>query len=182
MPKLVLPLAVVSLVTACTTPPPEPWLRAELTGRTSLTERGPGSYGGQLCGADVTVDLYEQEVFVKVQVDNHGASPVTVHVGRNGGVNLGTIGQVLLRRLDGSIGGPDMMPYGSLQPQVVEPGWRATFYIDQPLGREPKLGQYFVMSLEGEPASSGEVAGDARERHLLPLIVRQGGTRTPRAR
>ena len=48
---------------------------------------------------------------------------------------------------------------------AVESGWRASFYLDSPLGREPSYGQYFVMTVEARLAS-----GDV-ERRSLPLVA-----------
>ena len=63
-----------------------------------------------------------------------------------------------------------IVPYNGMQPIVVEGGWRGTFYLDMPLGREPVAGQYFVFAVEARDA-----AGKA-ERRTLPLIAKNAGT------
>ena len=63
-----------------------------------------------------------------------------------------------------------MRPYVSMQPLSIDAGWRATFYLDRPLGRDVQLGQYFVLGVECESA-----AGD-RVRRVLPLMGRISGT------
>jgi hypothetical protein len=168
-------LGVLSLAAAltagCMGPGPQPWLRYELTGRTEWQPRSEGVYGGELLGADVNLDLYQTGTRIEVVVANATDQSLTFRVGPDAGAPLGAIGQVLLRRLDGgSVGGPDMMEYAALQPIVVDGGWRATFFIDEPLGREVKLGQYLVFAVEAENTTG------TRARRTLPVIARRSGT------
>ena len=69
-----------------------------------------------------------------------------------------------------------VIPYNSMQAVSVEAGWKGTFYLDAPLGRETLLGQYFVLILEARNGKGGV------ERRTLPLIATNAGSGTPDAR
>lgn len=163
-------LGLVSIA-ACHTPPPRPWLRYELDGGTKWSPLGAGKFGGSVHGANVSIDLFNPETRVLVTVENPTEQAVKVEIGPEAGASKDAMGEVLLRELDGPVaGGPAMQPYVARQPLTVESGWRATFYLDRPLGRDVKLGQYFVLGTVCENAS-GE-----RVRRLLPLMGKMGGT------
>ena len=165
-------VAAAFALAACRTPPPRPWLRFELDGVTGLQPKEPGAFAGDLLGARLRVDLYDPKTAVLVVVDNPTDASVRVSLGPDAGDPRNAIGEVLLRRLDGpAVGGPDMQAYAARQPLAVDGGWRATFYLDAPLGREPKLGQYLVLAIEAETDAA------ARVRYTLPLIAKMGGTR-----
>jgi len=162
---------------ACHTPPPTPWLRYELAGPAGWADLGRGEFGGAVFGADVRISIHDPDARVKLVVENPTSEPVSLQVGPDAGDPDVAIGEVLLRELAANtVGGPPMQIYLSQQPLVVEPGWRATFFLDEPLGRPVKLGQYFVLSLLAEDG-----AGE-RERRLLPLVGRREGTVPARAR
>ena len=102
---------------------------------------------------------------------------LTIEVGPDAGSPRNAIGEVLLRQIDGpAVGGPPMQAYSAMQPLAVDGGWRATFYLDAPLGREIKLGQYLVLAVAAENSAQ------ERRRVTLPLIAKMGGTmpNTPR--
>jgi len=166
-------LCLASLLTlsACHTPPPRPWLRYELDGGTDWSPLGAGKFGGTIHGASVSIDVYSPDTRVLVLVENTSDQAVTFGVGPDAGGSKGKIGEVLLRQIDSPAeGGPDMRSYVSMQPLSIDAGWRATFYLDRPLGRDVQLGQYFVLGVECESA-----AGD-RVRRVLPLMGRISGT------
>jgi hypothetical protein len=161
-----------ALVVACGTPPPRPWLRYQQDGPTTWATNADGLYSGRLLGADVTMDLGKKQTRVEIVVQNGSPAPVEFRIGPDGGQPRVAIGEVLLRPLAGpaSTGGPAMQPYNAQQPLVVEPGWRATFYLDSPLGREPVLGQYFVLAVEARNQAGGS------DRRTLPLKAVNAGT------
>ena len=163
---------VCLLAVACNTPPPQPWLQFAPAGPVKdWTTDASGTLVGRFHGADVALDLGSPETRVQVTVRNNTAAPVEFRIGPEAG-SPGAIGEVLLRPLDGPPGvtGPPMLPYAGLQPQVVEAGWRGTFYLNEPLGRAVTLGQTFVLTVEARDAS-GEV-----QRRTLPLAARSAGT------
>jgi len=163
---------VCFLAVACNTPAPQPWLKFAPSGPTKeWTTDSSGKLVGRFHGADVALDLDDPKTRVQVTVGNNTAAPVEFRIGPEAG-SPGAIGQVLLRPLDGPPGvtGPPMLPYVGLQPQVVEAGWRGTFYLDEPLGRAVTLGQTFVLTVEARDAS-GTV-----QRRTLPLAAMNAGT------
>lgn len=156
---------------ACHAPPPRPWLRYELAGPTEFTPRGEGVYGGSAFGADIAVDLSQPGTRIQVVVENPGTETVTLRIGPNASAPRAAIGELLLRPLSGAAGGgPDTRAYAALQPIAVEGGWRATFYLDSPLGREPQLGQYLVLVVEAANEKGEQV------RRQLPVVARMSGT------
>lgn len=166
-------LCLASLLTlaACHTPPPRPWLRYELDGGTEWSPLGAGKFGGTIHGASVSIDVYNPDTRILVLVENTSDQPIKFRVGPEAGASKDAMGEMLLREIDGAAaGGPPMQPYVSMQPLTIDSGWRATFYLDQPLGRDVKLGQYFVLGTECENA-----AGD-RVHRVLPLMGQMGGT------
>jgi hypothetical protein len=166
------------LLAACSMPPPKAWLRYEPAGATTWVATGDGKLGGSMHGAPVRIDLERQQTRVEVMVENTTGAPIELRMGPEGEKPKAAIGEVLLRPLQGppGIGGPDMIPYVTMQPLVVEAGWRGTFYLDAPLGREPILGQYFVLTVEARDA-----AGTC-ERRTLPLQATNAGTTRAGAR
>lgn len=155
---------------ACRTPPPRPWLRYQQDGPTQWATNADGLYAGRLHGADVTIDLGKKQTRVQIVVDNATRAPVEFRVGPDGGQPRAAIGEVLLRQAGGPAGSSGMQPYRAMQPLVVEPGWRATFFLDSPLGRDPVLGQYFVLAVEASDATG------TNERRTLPLRAITSGT------
>ena len=160
------------LLAACNTPPPRPWLRFQPAGPTNWTADESGRLTARLHGAGVSIDLNRRETRIEVLVENSGAAPLEVRMGPEASAPRSAIGEVLLRPLGGPAGarGPDMMPYNGMQVVTVEPGWRGVFYLDAPLGRDPVLGQYFVLSVEVR-----DVAG-LWDRRTLPLVAANTGT------
>ncbi|HZN38351.1 MAG TPA: hypothetical protein VFD82_06085 [Planctomycetota bacterium] len=163
---------VCFLAGACNTPSPRPWLRFEPveTVKDWTTDAG-GTLVGRFHGADVHLDLANPETRVQVTVGNNTAAPIEFRIGPEAG-SPGAIGEVLLRPIDGPPGvtGPPMLPYAGLQPQVVDAGWRGTFYLNEPLGRAVTLGQTFVLTVEARNASG------AVQRRSLLLAAKNAGT------
>jgi hypothetical protein len=159
------------VMVSCSTPPPRPWLRFQPAGPTNWTTDASGLLVGRLHGADVAIDLNRTQTRVQVSVKNTTAAPIEFRMGPEAGAPRGAIGEVLLRPLSPpAASGPDMMPYNGMQPMVVDGGWSGTFYLDTPLGRDPALGQYFVLTVEARNASG------AVERRTLPLVAANAGT------
>jgi hypothetical protein len=157
------------LMTGCHSPSPRPWLRYELDGPTELQSLGGGRFEGVVNGAGVRVNLSDQQTRVYVTVENDTGAPVSVSVGPDAGAPSAVIGEVLLRQLDGpAAGGPKMASYSAMSPLELGSGWRAMFYLDSPLGREIKLGQYFVFAVEVGGAD------DTRQRVHLPVVGKLG--------
>ena len=63
-----------------------------------------------------------------------------------------------------------MVPYVSMQPAEIRTGWRGTFFLDSPLGRDPTIGQQVQLVLEVRDAKGGF------ERRLLSLVATNAGT------
>jgi hypothetical protein len=162
----------LSFVAACNTPPPRSWLRYEPNGRHAWVAGPDGQWLTRLHGVDVAMDLNRVQTRVQVTVTNSTSAPIEMRMGAEASSPRGAIGEVLLRALDNpvGVGGPDMVGYNSMQPMVVEAGWRGVWYLDYPLGREPVLGQQFVLTVEGRDA-----AGQT-DRRSMPLIATNAGT------
>ncbi len=171
-------LAVCWLFAACNTPPPRAWLRYAPAGPTEWTADANGLLTGTMHGANVAIDLGRTQTRVEVAVANPGTQPVELRMGPEAASPRAAIGEVLLRPLAGPAGvtGPDMLPYNSMQPILVEPGWRGVFYLDAPLGREPAIGQYFVLTVEARDPAGTCV------RRTLPLVATNAGTMPAGAR
>jgi len=164
-------LASLLALTACQTPPPRPWLRYELDGGTEWSQLGAGKFGGKIHGANVSVDLYDPDTRILVVVENQSEQTIKFRVGPEAGASKDAIGELLLRQVkDPAVGGPPMQPYVAMQSVMIDSGWRATFYLDRPLGRDLQLGQYFVLGAEVENLAGQQV------RRVLPLVAKVGGT------
>lgn len=174
MRTLMLSVGVIAgaIVTACAAPP-RPWLRFEPAGKTNWRMAEGGVLTGRLHGADLTLDLAKKDTRVLVKVENHSAAAVEFRMGPEGAAPRVAIGEVLLRPMAGpaATSGPDMIAYTSMQPVKVDAAWRGEFYLDAPLGRDPALGQYFVLTVEARDA-----AGQC-ERLTLPLEAVNSGTK-----
>lgn len=157
---------------ACNTPPPQPWLRFEPAGAHPWTRSPGGQWLARFHGADVAIDLNRTQTRVQVTVTNTSGTAVEMRIGPEAASPSGAIGDVLLRPLDAppGVSGADPLPYNSMQALTVENGWRAVFHLDTPLGREPVLGQYFVLTVEGRDASG------KTERRSMPLVATNAGT------
>lgn len=158
---------------ACNTPPPQPWLRYEPTDKQAWAGGADGTWLTRLHGADVVLDLNRTQTRIQVTVSNSSSAPLEVRMGAEAARPSGAIGEVLLRVIDGagSVGGPEMQPYTTMQRTTVDPGWRAIFYIDSPLGRDPVLGQFFVFTVEGRDGTG------ATERRSMSLRATNAGTK-----
>jgi hypothetical protein len=162
--------ASLMALASCHVMPPRPWLRYELDGVTDWSRLDDGLIGGVVLGASVSVDLSNPETRMLVVVENTTDDSLELRIGPDAGASKDAIGEVLLRQLGGpAVGGPQMQAYTSRQPMTIDGGWRATFYLDRPLGREPKLGQYFVLTTRLE-SQDGEVV-----RRSLPVVAKLGG-------
>lgn len=162
------------LAVACNTPPPRPWLRFEPSGSHVFRQTGPGQLEAEALGARLAVDLHRKDTQIRLELVNGTAQDLEVRVGPEARENpTAAIGELQRRRLDGSRGEevPDFVPYVALQPMPVLAGYRATFHLDNPLGREVVIGQYFVLVVEIRDAQG------RRERRLLPLVATNAGTR-----
>ena len=162
------------LLAACHTPAPKAWLRFEQDGPTNWTVRGAGAYETQAHGARLQLDLHRAQARIAVAVENASTQPVEVRVGPEATLTRLAIGEVLLRSIDGSAGvGDPRLPYTSMQPLTIAPGWRGTIDLDLPLGRDPQqgmYGQYLVLTVEVRNAAG------VCERRTLPLVATNAGT------
>jgi hypothetical protein len=174
MTRMTLAAVVIgSVVLASCGAPPRPWLRFAQEGPTNWTAGEAGTFVGRLHGADVVVDLGQKDTKVLVRVENRSRNAVEFRMGPEGGAPREAIGQVLLRPLSGPPGpGADYVHYVSMQPMKVDADWRGEFHLDSPLGRDPQLGTYFVLTVEARDAA-GTV-----ERRTLPLAAVNSGTKT----
>ncbi|MFK7742258.1 MAG: hypothetical protein AB8H80_18235 [Planctomycetota bacterium] len=177
-----LPLVSLLIFAACNAPPPRNWLCYQLDGVTEWLDLGPSRYGGEVLGADVSIDLRSEEARILVTVDNRSEQTLEVRLGPDAGGSVGPIGDVWLRPLDGGghgggggVDGGDVEPaaerrellaYSSHAAVAVAAGRGATFYLDRPLGRDAKLGQYFVFS------GRFEVDGEDPITTRLPVTAR----------
>jgi hypothetical protein len=158
------------VVAACSAPPPRPSLRFQPAGPTAMTAGANGLYVTRVHDVDVTVDLNRAQTRIQVTAENRTGKIVTLQVGPDAGQPRLPIGELLLRPLASTnSSGPAIVPYLGMTPVNLEDGWRATFYIDEPLGREPALGQYFVLSVEAR------VGEGPKERRTMPLIAGTSG-------
>lgn|GEM_PF-3129979 len=159
---------VLALV-ACQSSPPRPWLRYELDGPTDWEQLGGGRFGGNLNGAEVVISLNDPDTRVWVAVENRSEDSLSVSVGPDAGGDDAPAGELLVRQIDGpAAGGPAMTSYTAMEPVALDEGWRATFFLDRPLGRHIKLGQYFVLAVEVEDAAGG------KQRAHLPVVGKFG--------
>ena len=160
------------LLAACNTPPPRPWLRYSVSGRTDLTTDAEGRLCARLLGTAVTIDLSQPQTRILAVVGNPSTRAVEIRLGADAAAPRDAIGEVLLRPLSGpvSASAPDTMAYTNLQPMSIEGGWRGTFYIDTPLGRPVADGQGFVFAIEARDAAGN------RERCTVPLKAGFAGT------
>lgn len=162
--------ALALLLAACAAPPPRPWLRYELDGPTQLQQVRNGRFAGVVGGVEVSLELHDQRTRLLATVENRSEGSVTLALGPDAGAPDGVIGEVLLRQVDGpASGGPEMAPYAAMAPLALDGGWRATFFLDRPLGRDIRLGQYFVFAVEVAGADG------AKERVQVPVVGKMGG-------
>ena len=163
-------LALPLVLLACATPAPRPWLRFQQDGPTNWTATGEGTYAARMHGVDVTLDLNKTQTRVEVKLVNATSESVEFRMGESASLR-NSIGEVLLRQVDGPPNdGPPVRPYNSMQAIGLDAGWRGTFYLDTPLGREALLGQYFVLTVEARNSKGGV------ERRTLPLVAANAGT------
>jgi len=163
-------LSVLSLA-ACTLAPPVTLWRFEIAGNTDWTPGGPTGLQAQLHGAALRLDLTSSQTRIEVVAENPTEAVVELRVGPIGAAPRRAIGELLLRPLGvlPGTGGPDMQPYTSQQTVRLEPGWSARFFLDEPLGRPPALGQNVVLSVEAVDPQ-GQVL-----RRTLPLRANRVG-------
>lgn len=161
------------LFVACKSAPPSEWVRFHQDGATDLQLLGEGRYSSRVLGASVGVDLMRVQTRIEVVVENTSSAAVDLRVGPDAAPTSVVIGEALLRAMDGppGTGTPDPVPYVSQQTIHVEPGFRATFYLDEPLGREVVSGQSFTLLVEARSQAGGV------ERRALPLRAKLSGTK-----
>lgn len=156
------------LLSACRAPAPAAGLRYEARPVTGWTAAGDGRWTTTAFGAAIAVELPPREPRVELSIDNPTAQRLTVRLGpevtRTPSAAIGEV-QFRLRDRARAEGATDYLPYVSMQPVALDAGHRAAFYLDSPIGRDPAIGQYFVLVVELQ-TPAGE-----RQRHLLPLCA-----------
>lgn len=156
---------------ACNTPPPRTWVRYQPTESKDWARGTDGQLVGMFHGAAVSIDLGQPNTAVEVTVTNSTAAPVEFCMGPDAARPKEPIGEVLLRpSAVPGVGGPDYLPYSSMQRVVVEAGWSGRFHLDMPLGRAPSLMQFFVMRIEARDTQG------RCEHRSLPLQAVNSGT------
>lgn len=165
-------LGAMVLLAGCGLEPPRSYLHFRQSGDTTWVREADGTYSASFFGAIASLRLDPRHTSVEVRIRNETAAPVEFRIGPEASPQVRAIGTVLLRPLHGPPGGPDLMPYNSLQSQLVAPDWRATFYLDAPAGDAPGLGKILVLTVEGHR--------DGRcERRILPLVATNSGRDDP---
>lgn len=168
-----LALALVA-TSACHHIGPKPWLRYEPTGAHVWESTGDGRLATTMHGCRVEVDLHDTQTRVELIAPNSSGQDLEFRVGPDAAGDPQTaIGEVQRRPLDNKPGEEvlDYVPYVPMQRMEVRHGWRAIFALDSPLGREPAMGQYFVLVVECRDPKG------ALERRLLPLTATNAPTK-----
>lgn len=160
------------LLASCNTPPPRPWIRYRVSGRSDFTTDAQGQLCARLLGTSVTVDLGQPQTRVLAVVANPTTRPIEIRLGADAAAPRDAIGEVLLRPLSGPppADAPGTLAYNNLQNVTIQPGWRGTFYVDTPLGRPVVDGQGFVLAVEARDAAGN------RDRCAVPLTADLDGT------
>ncbi|MBK8099728.1 MAG: hypothetical protein IPK26_21690 [Planctomycetes bacterium] len=156
---------------------PKAWLRYEPTGAHDWEATGEGRLAATLHGCRVEIDLHQTQTRVELIAANDTGKDLEFRVGPDATRDPHTaIGEVQRRPLDNKPGEEvlDYVPYVPMQRLEVRHGWRAIFALDSPLGRDPVLGQYFVLVVEVRDPTGAMV------RKLLPLTATNAPlTRSP---
>lgn len=151
---------------SCASPPPRPWLHYAPAGESTWQGGADGLLSATFLGASAVLSLRPDQTCIELTVRNTTETALEFRVGPDGALPRQAIGELLLRQFaPPSVGGPEVVPYLTQQPVVVQPGWRAVFYLDAPLGREPGIGQYLVLQVEARNPAG------LRERRNLPLVA-----------
>src|SRR5262245_39631535 len=154
------------LCAGCRTPPQRSGLHYEVREASGWTRAAAGRWTAPAAGAALCVDLHPTELRLEVRLENPTPGRLTVRLGPQTTRDPdAAIGELQHQRLDPvrREGTTAFLPYLSMQAIEVEPGTVVTFFLDSPLGREPSIGQYFVLVVDVQ----GEGRGHARL--LLPL-------------
>jgi hypothetical protein len=155
-----------ALLASCRTPPQRSALHYEARDATGWTRAGTGRWTAPAAGGALSVDLHPTELRLELRLENPTPGRLTVRLGPQTTRDPdAAIGELQHRRLDPARreGTTAFLPYLSMQAIDVEPGTAVTFWLDSPLGREPSIGQYFVLVVDVQ----GE--GHAHARLMLPL-------------
>jgi hypothetical protein len=163
-------LLVVPFVFAgCSAGPAKPWLRFVADDPKGWQTGADGRLTTQVLGASVRADLHTRDPQIELQVENRSGGDLSIRVGPEATQTpTASIGDLRRRPLDQSRGEDvtkDYVPYVSMQSIEVRNGWRAEFYLLNPLGREPSIGQYLVLVIELHDAKG------AVDRRYLPLVA-----------
>ena len=142
------------------------------TGTTTPTgQHSPRRWTTTALGVTFEVDLDANGTRIQVSGQNRSGRSIEVAVGsestRGSDIAVGELQKRPVDRLAAE-GVPDFAPYRSLERTEVPAAWRAEFFLDSPLGREPTVGQYIVLVLE-------VWRGEEFARRRLPLIATNRG-------
>jgi len=162
---LIVPFALA----ACSSGPPKPWLRFTAEDPKGWEKGADGRLTTEVLGTSLQADLHTLDPRIGLQVDNHSGGDVAIRIGPEATQSpTASIGDLRRRPLDQSRGEDvtkDYVPYVAMQSVELRNGWRASFELNHPLGREPSIGQYLVLVIEVHDAKG------AVDRRYLPLVA-----------
>jgi hypothetical protein len=171
-------LVVPFVLAACSSGPPKPWLRFVAEDPKGWQKGADGRLTTQVLGASLQADLHARDPRIELQVDNRSGGDVAIRVGPEATQSpTASIGDLRRRPLDQSRGEDvtkDYVPYVAMQSVELRNGWRASFDLESPLGREPSIGQYLVLVIEVHDAKG------AVDRRYLPLVATNVAPAEPR--
>ncbi len=160
---------------ACRAPQVRSNLHYQPAPATGWRELSDGHLAQSQQGVAIEVTMAADAPQLELSFVNDAPTRVVVRLGPESMRAASTaIGEVQLRHVDRARhdGTTDYLPYLAMQDFEIPPGGRAVFYLDSPLGRDPLLGQYFVLAIELRRE------GAPMMRSLLPLqatnVPRQG--------
>jgi hypothetical protein len=160
-------IGCAGLLSSCSQLPSRPFLRLSAVDVQGWQSPRPGVHAVTIADVSITAALDRPDTRLLLTCRNHGDAVASIAVGTESARGRSAaIGEIRIRPEDRltAEGLPDFAPCRSLEPFGVDPAWMAEFYLDAPLGREPTVGQYFVLVVEVR-------RGDGVQRALLPLTA-----------
>lgn len=157
-----------ALFAACHVPGPSTGLRFSAADPGSFAALSDGRFRQELGGLTAVVDLGQRQTRLELTVENPGQREQVLKVGADAASATAAIGEVWRRPLGAGAGEgvQEAMPYRAGDPVELPAGWRAVFFVDSPLGREPSLGQQLTFTVEVRDPQSG-----VHHHATLPLVA-----------